>query len=110
MTTTNIEPMAEETPSHAKASDFLRQAVHLSREARLLKSVATDVVEDGVYAARRTIKKATQHALEARDELAFRVKREPLKTLAFAVGVGALLGLAAGWACRRMNGRRPAAR
>lgn len=105
MTTTNVESqMAEETALHAKASDFLRQAAHLSHEARLLKSVAIDAAEDGMYAAKRTIKKAAQCALDARDELTMRVKREPLKVLALALGVGAVLGLVFGWACRRTKG------
>ena len=35
--------------------DACRQTAHLSHEARLLKSLATDAVEDGVHAAKRAI-------------------------------------------------------
>ena len=98
MTTATIE-----TPTRAvhatvgdKAADVLRAATHAGHEARLLKSLATDAVEDGVYAARRAARVAKRDLEDVRDELAYRVKRKPLKALAFAavagIGLGILIG------------------
>ena len=58
MTSATVE--ASEAPSHAsirdRVVDACRQAGHRSHEARLAKSLATDAVENGVHAAKRTIK------------------------------------------------------
>jgi hypothetical protein len=88
-----------------RAVDALRQAAHFSHEARLLKTLATDAVEDGLHAAERTIKRARQTALDARDDVTYRVKREPLKALARAFGAGAMFGLIVGLARRRTKAR-----
>ena len=102
MATTEIESPTLTGPTvRERAADALRQAAHLSHEARVFKTLATDAVEDGVHAAERTIKRARQTALDARDEVTYRVKREPLKALALAFGAGAVLGLILGSACRR---------
>jgi ElaB/YqjD/DUF883 family membrane-anchored ribosome-binding protein len=109
MTTTPIESAPTEgTTVRERAADALRQAAHFSHEARLLKTLATDAVEDGVHAAERTIKRARQTALDARDDVTYRVKREPLKALALAFGAGALFGLIVGLARRRAKARADA--
>lgn len=109
-TTTPVEsPLVDESTLSGRAADALRHAAHLSHEARLLKTVAADAVEDAVHSAKRTIKQARQGALDARDELTYRVKREPLKAAAlmFAAGavVGAVLVLAGNRLCRRATNR-----
>lgn len=110
MTTAQIEtPSTAESTLRERAADTLRQAAHFSHEARLLKTLAIDAVEDTMHAAQRKIKHARQTALDARDELAYRVKREPLKAVAVGFGVGAALGLVLGLACRRVGARRPSA-
>lgn len=86
-----------------RAADALHQAAHVSHEARLLKTLATDAVEDGLHSAQSTIKRARQTAFDARDEVTHRVTREPLKTVALAFGAGALLGLVIGWTRRRRS-------
>lgn len=108
-TTTPIESATTERPTvRERAADALRQAAHFSHEARLLKTLATDAVEDGLHAAERTIKRARQTALDGRDEVTYRVKREPLKALALAFGAGALFGLIVGLARRRGKARADA--
>jgi len=102
MTPATIDaPKVETEPSiRERAVDAARQVAHVSHEARLLKSLAADAVEDGVHAAKRAIK-SVQHRVEElgdlKDEAAYRVKRQPFKAVGIAVGVGLVLGVAVGW-------------
>ena len=77
ITTPSQSPAIEDLSLGERAADTVRQAAHFAHEVRLLKTLAADAAEDGVRAARRTIKQARQAALDARDELTYRVKREP---------------------------------
>lgn len=84
--------------------DAARQAAHLSHEARLLKSIAADAVEDGVHAAKRAMK-SMQHRVEElgdlKDEAVHCVKRQPVQAVGAAFGGGLAVGVAVGWlACR----------
>ncbi len=107
MTTTHTaSPAADGATLGERAADALRHAAHFSHEARLLKTLAADTVEDGLYAARRTITHGRRAALDARDQLTYRVKREPGKAMAVVFGAGALLGLGLGIACRHVRTRR----
>jgi ElaB/YqjD/DUF883 family membrane-anchored ribosome-binding protein len=80
-----------------RAIDAARRATHLSHETRLLTSLAADAVDDGVHAAKRTIKSAQHRVEDLKDEATYRVKRQPFKALGIAVGVGLVLGMAVGW-------------
>jgi ElaB/YqjD/DUF883 family membrane-anchored ribosome-binding protein len=85
-----------------------RHVAHLGHEARLFQTLAADAIEDSAYAARRTIKRLKRRAqdlLDTRDEMALRVKREPLKALGLAFGAGLLVGALANWAARRCGER-----
>lgn len=92
-----------------RAIDACRQVAHCSHEAQLLKSLATDAVDDGVHAARRAIKSARRGVEELgdlKDEAVHRMKRQPLKALSAAAGVGLVLGLAIGWIGRGLRQRQ----
>lgn len=103
----------QETPQRPTVKDRIvdatRNAAHLSHEARLLKSVAEDVLEDGVHAAKRAMK-SVQRGVETledfRDEAAYRVKREPFKAVGIAAGIGLVLGVAVGWFGARVGQRK----
>jgi ElaB/YqjD/DUF883 family membrane-anchored ribosome-binding protein len=86
------------TASATRIEPTLRE---LAEEARMLKTLASDAVEDGLHAAHRSIRQARQTAMDARDELTYRVKREPLNALAIVFGLGAVIGLGMGFLCRR---------
>ena len=74
--------------------DAARRA-HVSHEARLIKSLATDAVEDAVYATNQAIKTAkrrVQDFADRRYEVAHRIRQQPFKAVGIAFGAGALLG------------------
>jgi ElaB/YqjD/DUF883 family membrane-anchored ribosome-binding protein len=81
-----------------------RQAAHMSHEARLLTSMATDAVEDGVHAAKRAFK-SVQHRVgefgDLKDEAIHCVKGRPLQAVGTAFGAGVALGLTVGWIAYR---------
>lgn len=106
MTSATLDTPLEDarTSVRDRAVDALRHAANVSHEARLLKSLATDAVDDGVDAAKRAFKAAKrgiQTAADLRDEAACRMKREPLKAVGLAFGAGMLMGMVVAWAGRR---------
>ena len=92
-------------------TDATRRTAHLSHEAQLLQSIASDAVDDGVYAARRALKNAKRRVVsiaDFKDELALRIKRQPMRSMALAAAVGLAVGVVATSLCRagarRMEG------
>jgi ElaB/YqjD/DUF883 family membrane-anchored ribosome-binding protein len=84
--------------------DAARRAAHLAHEARLVKSLAEDAVEDGVHAATRAVKsvrRGIERLEDVRDEWIHSVKRRPLKAVTVAAGAGFVIGVAAAWIARR---------
>jgi ElaB/YqjD/DUF883 family membrane-anchored ribosome-binding protein len=108
MTSATIDaPKVETEPSiRERAVDAARQVAHVSHEGQLLKSLAADAVEDGVHAAKRTIKSVQRRVVEGlsdvKNEATYRVKRQPFKALGIAVGVGLVVGLAVAWVGGRL--------
>jgi hypothetical protein len=100
MIPTTLDRQASAEPDRLidKGLDAVRD---LSHEARVLKSAAADAIENGMHTARRSAKTFRRDAVDFRDEVTYRVKREPIKAMAF--GAGALTGLlvAACWGARR---------
>jgi ElaB/YqjD/DUF883 family membrane-anchored ribosome-binding protein len=103
MTLGTKEPLNRTAAVRERTEDTMRRA---AREARILKSMAADAIDDGVHAVKRSVKKARVRAIDGRDELIYRVKRQPLPAIAVAFGVGALLGLLAGFAGGRARSAR----
>ena len=94
----------EMPPVTGRMRDAARRAAHLSHEARLVKSLAEDAVEDGVHAARRavrSVRRGIERLEDARDEWIHSVKQRPLKAVTLAAGAGFLIGVAAAWIARR---------
>jgi ElaB/YqjD/DUF883 family membrane-anchored ribosome-binding protein len=109
MTTTAESTTMDQPTYRERVAEAMRGAAELSRDARTLKTLAADAVEDGLHTARRTVKKARQRALDTRDDLTYRIKRQPLMAVAIAFGAGALAGLIVGWVrpCARANEQNP---
>ncbi len=111
-----MTPVAVDTPELAREAnaadrviDACRQAALVSHEARRLKSLAADAVDDGVHAAKRAIKSVRRRVEELgdlKDGAMHRLKREPLKALSAAVGIGLVLGVAIGWIGRGPRSRQ----
>jgi ElaB/YqjD/DUF883 family membrane-anchored ribosome-binding protein len=98
--TVDTREVKQEGTVRDRVIDACRQAAHCSHEAQLLKSLATDAVDDGVHAAGRAIKsvrRGVEELGDLRDEAVHRVKRQPLKALSVAAGIGLVLGWAIGW-------------
>jgi ElaB/YqjD/DUF883 family membrane-anchored ribosome-binding protein len=100
-----------ETPAvrpHASVSDRItdgvRQAAHFSHQVRLMKSMARDAGQEGVYAANRLVRRVrrgVERLQDVRDDAAYRVKREPIKAVAVAAGVGVVFGVVLSWIASR---------
>lgn len=106
--TTDTSEEASKTSVGDHVADACRHAAHLSHEGRLLKSVATDAIEDGAHAVKRAItsaKRRVEQLSDLKDETLHRVKRQPLRALGLALGSGLVIGLMVGWIGRR-PGRR----
>jgi ElaB/YqjD/DUF883 family membrane-anchored ribosome-binding protein len=106
MSTAGNQSSESEKPSVAdRIVDAVQHAAHVSHEARLVKSLAYDAIEDGAHEAKRAAKKSVQRSIERlediRDAGVHYVKRQPLKAMAMAAGVGVMVGMAAAWITAR---------
>jgi ElaB/YqjD/DUF883 family membrane-anchored ribosome-binding protein len=72
----------------------------LGIRAERTKEHLTDVVDDKVRAARRAIRKGRYAAEDLADEVRLEARRNPLQTVSVALGIGAVVGLVAGWLMR----------
>jgi ElaB/YqjD/DUF883 family membrane-anchored ribosome-binding protein len=81
--------------------DSARRVAKLSNEAHAVTSRAADAVEDGVYAAKRAVRRGVAQLDDLQAESRHRVRRSPFKSLGLAAGVGLVLGIAIGWAASR---------
>jgi ElaB/YqjD/DUF883 family membrane-anchored ribosome-binding protein len=87
-----------------RITDGARHAAHFSHQVRLMKSMARDAGEEGVYAAKRLmrrVKHGAERLQDFRDQAAWRVKREPLKAVAIAAGAGVVFGVVLSWVAGR---------
>jgi ElaB/YqjD/DUF883 family membrane-anchored ribosome-binding protein len=76
-----------------------------TREARVLAAKASEAVEDGLHAARRSYKIARRRADDAAGDVAAYIKKQPLMTVGVALGAGLVLGLAGGFILSAVSGR-----
>jgi ElaB/YqjD/DUF883 family membrane-anchored ribosome-binding protein len=102
MSVAGTQTSESETPSVAdRIVDAVQHAAHVSHEARLVKSLAYDAIEDGAHKAKRAVDKSVQRGIEKlediKDESVHYVKHEPLKAMAMAAGVGLMVGMATAW-------------
>ena len=105
-----------QTPKSKKANvadrivDAVQHAAHVSHEARLVKSLACDAIEDSAHEAKRAVTKSVQRGIERlediKDEGVHYVKRQPLKAIAMAAGLGLIVGMAAAWITGRFRQQR----
>jgi ElaB/YqjD/DUF883 family membrane-anchored ribosome-binding protein len=93
MATATVEN-AVPTSARDRVVDAVGRAAHVAHEARVLKTLASDAIEDGTYAAKRLITRGARNIEDLRDAAAYRVKKAPLMAVAVAAAAGLLLGVA----------------
>lgn len=71
-------------------------------KARML---ANDVIEDGKHKVERTFKRGIIATEECIEDTTYFIKRHPWQSVGTAVGIGAVVGLFAGWQVSRFRGR-----
>lgn len=79
---------------------MLGRIMHVAHEAGLAKQMASDGIEDRVRAARRLGKQVRHAVADAKDDLTYYVKRQPLEGIGYAFAAGTVLGVAIGFVSR----------
>jgi ElaB/YqjD/DUF883 family membrane-anchored ribosome-binding protein len=99
--------MADEEKSGllGKAVHAGERVVELGAEAARLKVRASHAVEDTMVEARRLAKRGRYAAEDLVDETVYRIKRDPLRSIAVTFAVGLGIGALAGWLTGR-SGRK----
>jgi ElaB/YqjD/DUF883 family membrane-anchored ribosome-binding protein len=106
MTTVTIEKDTAAKPTTGdRIVDGSRHAAHLTHEARLLKSVAEDAIEEGLHKAKRAVRRRVREIQDLRDDAVRQVRRQPLAAVGAALGAGLLTGLVAGLVIGRSKRR-----
>jgi len=89
-----------------RIAEAARHAAHASHEARMVKSLAEDAIDDSVHAARRAILRGIERLEDVKDDGIHHAKRQPVRTVTTAAAVGLVVGLAAGWIGARFSSKR----
>ena len=87
-----------------KAVHAGERVIQVGAEASRLKVQASHAVEDAMIEARRLAKRGRYAAEDLVDETTYRIKRDPLRSVAVTFAVGLGIGALAGWLAGR-NGR-----
>jgi ElaB/YqjD/DUF883 family membrane-anchored ribosome-binding protein len=88
-----------------KAVHAGERVVEIGVEAARLKARASHAVEDTMVEARRLAKRGRYAAEDLVDETTYRIKRDPLRSVAITFAAGLSIGALAGYLCGR-SGRR----
>jgi ElaB/YqjD/DUF883 family membrane-anchored ribosome-binding protein len=70
---------------------------HLTHEVSKAKVLIDDVLEDGKRKAERLVKRSFVAAEECVEDTTYFIKRHPWQSVGAALGVGAAVGVLAGW-------------
>lgn len=88
-----------------KAVHAGERVMHIGAEAARLKARASGAVEDAVIEARRLAKRSRYAAEDLVDNTTYRIKRDPLRSVAITFSIGLGVGALAGWLCGRSQRR-----
>lgn len=103
--TTDAHAVAPKANVPDRITDAIRHAAHFSHQVRLMKSMARDAGEEGVHAAKRALRRV-QWGIERLDDAthdaAYRIRRQPLKSVGVAAVAGVLIGVAIGCLATRV--------
>ena len=81
------------------------RVIEIGAEAARLKVRASHAVEDATIEGKRFVKRSRHAAEDLVDDAAYRIKRDPLRSVAITLAVGLGIGALAGWLAGR-RGRR----
>jgi len=84
-----------------KAIHAGERVIEAGAEATRLKVKASHAVEDAMLEARRIAKRGRYVAEDLVDETAYRIKRDPLRSVAITFALGLGVGALAGWLAGR---------
>jgi ElaB/YqjD/DUF883 family membrane-anchored ribosome-binding protein len=87
---------ADSPTTQDRLADVVGRAVNVAHEARVLRTMAADAVEDGVHAAKRAVTRGARDFEEFRETAAYRIKKAPFLAVAIAAGAGLLVGTVCG--------------
>jgi ElaB/YqjD/DUF883 family membrane-anchored ribosome-binding protein len=73
----------------------------LAQQVAKAKVLVNDVIEDGKHKAERTFKRGIVATEECLEDTTYFIKRHPWQSVGTAVGIGAVIGLFAGWQASR---------
>jgi ElaB/YqjD/DUF883 family membrane-anchored ribosome-binding protein len=79
------------------------RVIHVGAEAARLKVKASHAVENAKVGARRFAKRGRYTAEDLVDETAYRIKKDPLRSIAITLAVGLGVGALAGWLAGRIG-------
>ena len=85
----------------AKAMHVGERLVELRDEASRLKTAASHAVEDAVTETKRFARRGRYAAEDLMEDAAHRVKRDPLRSVAFGFAIGLSIGALVVWVATR---------
>jgi Uncharacterized conserved protein len=83
-------------------TDAAVNLAHLTHQVAKAKVLIEDVIDDGKHNIERTVKRGFVAVEDCIEDTTHFIKRHPWESVGAAVGVGAIVGLLAGWLTRRM--------
>lgn len=102
----NIEGQleVEEKKGNARRRSVMlaeEKLAQMGAEAARIKDRVSNAVEDKYDAAKRAVRRGKYVAEDLIDETSYRIKRDPLSSVAVTFGVGVGLGVVIGWLVSR---------
>jgi len=94
-----------ETNRRENITDKAINLPDLAEQVEKAKVLVNDVIEDGKHKVGRTFKRGIVATEECIEDTTYFIKRHPWQSVGTAVGIGAVVGLFAGWQASRCCGR-----
>ena len=91
--------------SMENVSDKAINLPNLAQQVTKAKELVNDVFEDGKHKMERTFKRGIIATEKCIEDTTFFIKRHQWQSVGTAVGIGAVIGLLAGWQASRCYGR-----
>ena len=94
-----------ETNPRETATDKAINLPQLAEQVTKAKVLVNDVIEDGKHKMERTFKRGIVATEDCIEDTTHFIKRHPWQSVGTAVGIGAVVGLLAGWQASRFCAR-----